>query len=180
MGSQLHVSSEVGRGSKFSMLLEVPAALSKPLFAETNELAESARDAVDGQTARPSLRILVAEDNAVNQTVILHLLKRAGYRHVDVASNGQEVLDCINQQHYDVILMDVRMPDIDGIEATRRIRQQETAKVSPYIIAITANSMPCDREICLAAGMNAYISKPVKLSELVQALRQCESQLSYS
>ena len=115
-------------------------------------------------------RILLAEDNAVNQRVALHMLHNLGFR-ADVAANGHEVLSAVSRQPYDIILMDVQMPEMDGLEATRRVVQAyPDAGVRPWIIALTANAMQGDREMCLAAGMDDYISKPIRLPELGAAL----------
>ncbi|UCC62539.1 MAG: response regulator, partial [Anaerolineae bacterium] len=131
-------------------------------------------DARMGQ--RLPLRILVAEDNVINQQVALSFLERLGYR-ADVAANGLEVLSSLRRQPYDVVLMDVQMPEMDGLEATRRIRQlspsELAAKAQPRIIAMTANALREDCEICLAAGMDDYMSKPVQVEELVGALNKC-------
>ncbi len=115
------------------------------------------------------LRILVAEDNAVNQKVVQQLLAHLGYR-ADVVANGYEVLDALERQSYDVVLMDVQMPELDGLEATRRLRQRYGAGTLPRVIAMTANAMPGDREKCLAAGMDAYVSKPVELEAIRHVL----------
>ncbi len=123
-------------------------------------------------TARLPLHILLAEDNAVNQKVALHLLQRLGYR-ADVAGNGLEVLCALRRQPYDLVLMDVQMPEMDGLSATRQILEQWPPATRPRIIAMTANAMQGDREACIAAGMNGYISKPIRLEELSQALSQC-------
>jgi len=111
------------------------------------------------------LNILVAEDNTVNQKVVQQLLAHLGYR-ADVVANGLEVLDATERQSYDVVLMDVQMPEMDGLEATRRLRARFGQKGPPYIIAMTANAMPGDREKCLAAGMDTYVSKPVELNDV--------------
>lgn len=128
---------------------------------------------VDAQMAKHfPLRILLAEDNVVNQKVALHMLGRLGYRRVDVAANGLEVLVALQRQPYDVVLMDVQMPEMDGLEATRLIRSQYISNATPYIIAMTANALAGDAEKCLAAGMNDYVSKPVQLERLVAALEK--------
>ena len=124
---------------------------------------------IDAQIGKEHpLRILLAEDNAVNQKLALRILEQMGYR-ADVASNGIEAIESIERQVYDVILMDVQMPDMDGLDATRTIRKL-TKVTQPHIIAMTANAMEGDREMCLAAGMNDYISKPIRIPELVEAL----------
>jgi len=115
------------------------------------------------------LAILVAEDNNVNQKVMQKLLAHLGYR-ADLVSTGVEALDALERQNYDVVLMDVQMPEMDGIEATRRIRARYGNSAVPRIIAMTANAMQGDREACLAAGMNDYIAKPVELDDLRKAL----------
>ena len=119
------------------------------------------------------LRILVAEDNAVNQQLALLLLKKLGYR-ADVASNGLEALEALERQSYDVVLMDVQMPEMDGLEATQRLRERWPEDARPRIIAMTANAMQGDREACLAVGMDDYVAKPIHIEDLIQALSRCE------
>ena len=118
------------------------------------------------------LRILLAEDNAINQKLGLRLLARLGYR-ADVAGNGIEALNALERQPYDVVLMDVQMPDMDGLEATRRIVAEWPAQKRPRIIAMTANAMQGDREMFLAVGMNDYVSKPIRTENLIEALGEC-------
>jgi CheY-like chemotaxis protein len=113
-------------------------------------------------------RILLAEDNATNQRVASFMLNRMGYR-VDVVGNGLEALEALRRQTYDVVFMDLQMPELDGLEATRRIVSQPSAS-RPWIVAMTANAMPGDRERCLAAGMDDYIAKPVEVGELAAAI----------
>jgi CheY-like chemotaxis protein len=115
------------------------------------------------------LRILLAEDNATNQKLALRLLARMGYQ-ADVAANGLEVLEALDRQIYDVVLMDVQMPELDGLEATRRLRRGFPKARQPHVIAMTANAMQGDREMCLAAGMDDYVGKPIRVEELVAAL----------
>jgi len=144
-----------------------------PLPAEAPELA--ARPAGEAQSANhQALHILLVEDNAVNQKVASRLLERMGYR-ADVASNGLEALEALRRQSYDVVLMDVQMPEMDGLEASRRIQRDWPAGQRPRIIAMTAEAMQGDRERCLAAGMDDYISKPVKMDELRRALSMSTS-----
>jgi CheY-like chemotaxis protein len=150
--------------------------------------AVAARQQLDPEMAkRLPLRILLAEDNAVNQKLALRLLAQMGYR-ADLAGNGLEAVEALERQQYDVVLMDVQMPEMDGLEATRHIRNLPGLAQSvvlqgaspnpagfkqPRIIAMTANAMQGDREMCLEAGMDDYISKPIRVEELVGALSRC-------
>ena len=122
---------------------------------------------------RLPLRLLLAEDNMVNQKLALLFLNKLGYG-ADVAETGLEVLAALQRQSYDVVLMDVQMPEMDGLTATRQICQQWAPAFRPRIIAMTANAMQGDREECLQAGMDDYISKPIRVEALVQALSQCQ------
>ncbi len=117
------------------------------------------------------LNILLVEDNLVNQKVALRMLKRLGYE-VDVVNNGVEAIDAIRNEHYDVVFMDVQMPEMDGLEATRRIRQDTSLPSRPYIIAMTAAAMHMDREKCMEAGMDDFIPKPTRLEDISQALER--------
>ena len=135
-----------------------------------------AKPRMDAQMAeRHPLRILLAEDNVVNQKLALRILQQMGYR-ADVASNGIEAIECCARQPYDLVLMDVQMPEMDGLEASRRIvaRWPSPAR-RPRIVAMTANAMQGDREECLAAGMDDYVTKPIRVDALVDALSQARS-----
>ncbi len=131
------------------------------------------QDFSDKSSDRSELKILLAEDNVVNQKVALSMLERLGYR-ADVAWNGLEVLDILKKRSYDVILMDVHMPHKDGLETTLQICEEYPEKDRPWIVAMTANAMQGDREKCIDAGMNDYISKPVRREELLRALSNSE------
>jgi CheY-like chemotaxis protein len=124
-------------------------------------------------TAAPqkqTVRVLLAEDNSINQKVALLQLARLGYR-ADVASNGLEAVEAVQRQDYDIILMDVQMPEMDGIEATRAIKAAlAPGRSGPWIIALTAGAMKEDRERCLAAGMDDFLTKPMQSHDLVAAL----------
>jgi PAS domain S-box-containing protein len=132
-------------------------------------------DTVGVSHTRKSLRVLVAEDNSINQKVAVKMIKSLGYR-ADVAGNGMEVLDALNRQPYDIVLMDVQMPEMDGLEATRKIRSMAPKDVGPYIVAMTANATQRDEDICLMAGMDEYLSKPIRISGLKAVFdRWCEA-----
>jgi CheY-like chemotaxis protein len=117
------------------------------------------------------LRILLAEDNVVNQKVAINILERIGYR-VDVVANGIEAMEAIERQKYDVVLMDVQMPEMDGVTATNQIRQQVPSNRQPRIIAMTAHALEGDRELYIESGMDDYVSKPIKVNELIEALKR--------
>jgi len=137
------------------------------------EARAAARTDIDtGMAARRPLRILLAEDNVVNQKVALRILGQMGYR-ADVASNGLEAVEAVERQTYDVVLMDVQMPELDGFEASREINRRWPADNRPRIVAMTANAMQGDRELCEAAGMDDYVAKPIRVEELVAALGRC-------
>jgi len=148
----------------------------QPVRVPAQRADEGALDETLG--ASHPLRILLAEDNATNQKLALLILERLGYRAA-IAGNGLEALEAVARDAelapYDVILMDMQMPELDGLEATRRIRAQFAPESQPYIIALTANAMQGDRELCLAAGMNDYVSKPIRVPELVTALKKAPS-----
>jgi CheY-like chemotaxis protein/nitrogen-specific signal transduction histidine kinase len=134
---------------------------------------EAIEPMTDGKRARSALRILLAEDNAMNQKVALRLLEQLGYR-ADVATNGREAIEALERRPYDVVLMDVQMPELDGLDATRRICERWPEETRPHIIAMTANALPEDREACFAAGMNDYVAKPIRAEELVAALKRAK------
>jgi CheY-like chemotaxis protein len=138
--------------------------------ADVRSLAAASTEAAPPLQARRSLRILLAEDSMVNQKLARRLLENWGHT-VTVAHNGNEALRLISQHNFELVLMDVQMPEIDGLEVTERIREDEAgSRVRLPIIAMTAHAMQGDRERCLEAGMDAYVSKPIRPAELFSAI----------
>ncbi|AFZ14842.1 multi-sensor hybrid histidine kinase [Crinalium epipsammum PCC 9333] len=181
---KLEIGSEVD-AVKFAAFLYKPIKQSQlfntlndilaqqPIKVETRNCA-SLHTSFDSQLAKQlPLRILLAEDNSVNQQVALYFLEQIGYL-ADVAANGLEVLEALQRQAYDVVLMDVQMPVMDGLATTRQINAEYAPTARPRIIAMTANTMQGDKEECLQAGMDDYISKPIQLAELYDALSKCQ------
>lgn len=150
---------------------QLSEALSRVLVATADE--DTPVPAPPAETDRPPVEILLVEDGAVNQTVALGMLARLGHR-ADVAWNGLEALEALERRRYDVVLMDVQMPELDGLDATRRIRQR-WPDGGPSIIAMTANATAEDREECLSAGMDDYLAKPIRLETLADALQRITS-----
>ena len=126
--------------------------------------------AIDKEIQMSSLQILLAEDNVSSQKVAKQMLKRLGYK-ADIVANGIEALQALERQPYDLVLMDIRMPEMDGLQATRIIRQRWPDN-GPKIIAITAYALQGDKEKCIEAGMDDYISKPIKVNELAEVLKK--------
>ena len=162
-----YLTKPVGQSELRDAILRVLATKpeAKPVLVTRHSLREGKR-----------LRILLAEDNLVNQRLVVRLLEKQGH-HLTIAGNGREALERLEKESFDVVLMDVQMPEMDGFEATAAIRERErlTAKHVP-IIAMTAHTMQGDRERCLAAGMDGYVSKPIKLQELIGAIENRSSQ----
>lgn len=136
-------------------------------------LIKEDREEIDPEMGKNHpLTILLAEDNAINQKIATAILERLGYR-ADIAANGLEAVDALRRRKYDVVFMDVQMPEMDGLDASRTIRSSFGIEEQPRIVAMTANAMQGDREECLAAGMDDYVSKPIIVPDLVAALQRC-------
>jgi CheY-like chemotaxis protein len=166
------LAKPVRQSQLFDTLVGLVARDEAPARATPVVAAKSGIDA--GMAARHPLRILLAEDNVVNQKLALRILQQMGYR-ADLASNGIEAVDSVRRQTYDVVLMDVQMPEMDGLEASRRICASAAPAARPRIVAMTANAMQGDREMCLEAGMDDYITKPIRVERLVEALERVPS-----
>jgi two-component system, sensor histidine kinase len=169
MGGAISVESAPGHGSSFGFnILAEPA--SAP--SQTPDQTAAALSHLPDHSALRALRALLVEDNPVNQKVVLRLLQKHGHQ-VTVASNGREALQALVEADFDIVLMDVQMPVMTGLEATEAIRRTErgTGRRIP-IVAMTAHAMTGDKELCLASGMDGYLSKPVRLNDLLQALEQ--------
>ena len=161
MDGRLWGESQPGVGSTFILELPLRAAES------SSALSRPVRAAVPDRKPVANLRLLIAEDNPVNQRVAARMLLKLGYQ-ADVVENGRLAVEAAQRQAYDVIFMDVQMPELDGLEAARRIKARPGP--APWIVALTAHALDHDRQQCLAAGMNDFLSKPVQLSELTAAL----------
>ena len=166
MGGTIGVSSAPGVGSRF--WFEIPLQLST---SGSTDIATRTASAPQHKLEKPShLRVLLAEDNEVNQQIAVALLSDAGHR-VDVAKNGVEALQAAQRAQYDIVLMDIQMPEMDGVQAAARIRALAPPAGEVPIIALTAHAMASAREMCLAAGMDDYISKPFDAAELIEKVQ---------
>jgi two-component system, sensor histidine kinase len=162
-GSEFHCTVKLRKGLNHELTQQVPSSTNPPV----NELLSVAEEALLAEK-RKDLKILVVDDNHINQTLAIHLMRKMGY-WADVASSGSEAIDCCLVRSYDVILMDVQMPGMDGLEATRRIRGLDLPR-QPWIVALTANVSEEDRQRCLDAGMEDFLTKPFRGEALRQYL----------
>ncbi len=163
MGGDIGVDSCLGQGSTFWF----SALLEKAEFPQLPLSMTSHPDVVEKTCS--SAQILVVEDTPLNQKVLLHLLRNLGYQ-AEAVTNGQEAIDRLSQQHYDLVLMDCQMPVLDGYDATQKLRQLEGKQRHTVVIGVTAYAMMGDRQKCLQSGMDDYLSKPIKLQDLKELL----------
>jgi PAS domain S-box-containing protein len=173
MGGQITVRSQLDLGTCFSVTIPIDVSSTN---AGTNPSQEalSPTQPSSEHAADRMLKILVAEDNRVNQKVVLRMLSQLGYS-ADLVENGLEVLNALKKQHYDLIFMDLQMPEMGGLEATQRIFQEWDATERPIVIALTANALSEDRDRCLAVGMSEHIGKPLRLNILKSVLERYDN-----
>ena len=151
-------------------LLEALTSLFAPAaVAEGSDPQQAVKKASPADSSGGDVNILLAEDNSVNQMLAVRLLEKIGYR-VDVVENGLDAVDRVRRRRYDLVLMDCQMPEMDGYQATAEIRRLEAGWRHTNIVAVTANAMLGDREKCLKAGMDDYLSKPIQLAQLKDVL----------
>jgi PAS domain S-box-containing protein len=165
-----YLTKPIKQSQLFNVISSILGTSMAPTSAQRAPQADEQPQKADAEMGkRHPLSILLAEDNAFNQKLAIYLLKQMGYQ-ADLATNGLEAIRSVERQQYDVILMDVQMPEMDGLEASRQICIRWPQPERPHIIAMTANAMQGDREMCLAAGMDDYISKPIRIADLAAAL----------
>jgi len=175
MGGQIDVFSEIHKGSKFwfTVKLSMDESKNNPISKTILEKSKQhdKQEALSEKINKNDINILLAEDNPTNQIVAKTLLMNLGYE-IDIVENGQEALKAVDNKDYDIILMDVQMPVLDGMEATKRIRNKEKNQKHTIIIAMTAHVMQGDQELCLKNGMDDYIGKPIKKNALESLLNK--------
>ncbi|MBF0238200.1 MAG: response regulator [SAR324 cluster bacterium] len=174
MGGKIWVESEQGKGSVFFFCIQVKipeTVLISPITEATVE-----PEANDEDPVAETIRILVVEDNPDNQTLIHHFITLAGYS-AEFAGNGKEALAAVSGTNYDLVLMDIQMPEMDGLEATRQIRQRDPENPKPYIVAMTAHAMVEHERQCIEAGMNDYLNKPLTIDSIQKIIHKYQQKI---
>lgn len=174
MGGHIDVSSQPGQGSQFTLTLPLEAISAMPADSRFDVLTTTTLPASGGQpnatAVHPANRhVLAAEDHPINQKLITTLLERMGWT-VHLVADGKQAVEAAASADYALVLMDMQMPEMDGLTATRHIRQLSGPRAAVPIVALTANAMQSDREACLQAGMNDFLAKPFKTDELASCL----------
>jgi len=166
MGGEISVKSNVGEGSVFSFTI----VAEKNDLSTDSDLQNTTQESTDSLEFNKNIKILVAEDNKINQIMFGEVLKKAGYQSVDFVENGQEAVDAASSKSYDVIFMDVQMPKMDGYTATKMIKEQATKSLP--IIGLSANVFKEEKERGIQSGMDDYLEKPINTEKLMQVLSQ--------
>ncbi len=177
MGGEISLKSALNQGSTFEFTVPLKTGRSMEVLPDTSRLP--AKLASAGNTPAVGLRVLLVEDHPINQKLAISLIERSGHQ-VTLAQNGEEGLHAAMQHSFDLVFMDMQMPVMDGLEATRAIRAYESSRSLPHvpIVAMTANALPSDRKACEDAGMNGFLSKPFKANELRDLLHLTQARLA--
>jgi CheY-like chemotaxis protein len=168
MGGTIWVDSDEGKGSTFSFTINAKKAQSKGTSKSSDISINS------NMAAEHPLRILMAEDNRINQLVAKKTLERKLGYTIDIAANGSEALQMLRSKKYDIILMDCLMPEMDGFEATKKIKENPSEYNNPTVVALTASALKEDRDKCFEAGMDDFLSKPLNIKEIIRVLKNCK------
>jgi two-component system, sensor histidine kinase and response regulator len=171
LGGEIWIESKTGKGSVFHFTVKATFSNDKELEFDSYKPQRLSGSHIPTLSEKYPFSILVAEDNIINSKLILKLLENFGYA-ADIAVNGKEVIHFVQKKKYDIILMDIQMPEMDGYEATKIIIEKFSEQERPWIIAITANAMEDDKEKCFSAGMNDYLSKPIRKDDLYKIIEK--------
>jgi signal transduction histidine kinase/ActR/RegA family two-component response regulator len=171
LDGEIWVESTFGKGSSFSFIIKAGISSENHVELDNDKSMNTGRKNISPLAEQYPFNILVAEDNIINRKLILKILENMGYK-AEVAENGIKVLEAMTNSSYDIILMDIQMPEMDGYEATRQICKKFDKTSRPYIIAITANAMQDDRNKCIEAGMDDYLTKPIRKDEIYAVLER--------